>query len=224
MQAQPHPISFAEIDESAPENYLRWFFDSNVWKRMSYRGVRTLKFPPDMWNYQEILFEHNIEWVVETGTRHGGSAIYFADLLRAKGSAGKVITVDPQPELPPLFFQQENIILLKEDSGTEATAKKVADLLPENRGPVFMILDSDHRAQHVLKELIVLTPLLRKGDYLLVEDTVVNGNPVRPDFGPGPAEAIHEFLPQAKITLKRDETREKKFGDSFARGGYFIVG
>ena len=34
-----------------------------------------------MWNYQEIFFERDIEWVIETGTRHGGSALFFADLL-----------------------------------------------------------------------------------------------------------------------------------------------
>jgi cephalosporin hydroxylase len=30
--------------------YLEWFYDGNVWKRLQYRGVRTLKLPLDMWN------------------------------------------------------------------------------------------------------------------------------------------------------------------------------
>lgn len=76
------------------EAYLRWFYDSAVWKRLSYRGVRTLKNPLDLWNYQEIIEERRIEWVVETGTRHGGSALYFADLLAARGASGTVISVD----------------------------------------------------------------------------------------------------------------------------------
>jgi cephalosporin hydroxylase len=63
---------------------LRWYYDSAVWKRLAYRGVRTLKNPLDMWNYQEIIDERRIEWVVETGTRHGGSALFFGDLLAAR--------------------------------------------------------------------------------------------------------------------------------------------
>ena len=60
--------------QGAPVEYLKWYYNANVWKRTHYRGVRTLKFPLDMWNYQELMFENNIHWVLETGTRHGGSA------------------------------------------------------------------------------------------------------------------------------------------------------
>ena len=40
---------------------MRWFYDTAVWKRLTYRGVRTLKNPLDMWNYQEIIVERGIE-------------------------------------------------------------------------------------------------------------------------------------------------------------------
>jgi cephalosporin hydroxylase len=43
---------------------------------------------------RKFFFKHDIEWVVETGTRHGGSALYFADLLAMKASRGRVISVD----------------------------------------------------------------------------------------------------------------------------------
>ncbi|MSP52255.1 MAG: hypothetical protein EXQ91_07690 [Alphaproteobacteria bacterium] len=57
-----------------------------------------------------------------------------------------------------------------------------------------MILDSDHAGPHVLRELTAGVPLLMPGDYLVVEDTIVNGHPVRPQFGPGSMEEIMAYL------------------------------
>ena len=48
---------------TAADEYFRWFYDTGVWKNMHYRGIRTLKVPSDLWNYQEILYEHDIDWV-----------------------------------------------------------------------------------------------------------------------------------------------------------------
>jgi hypothetical protein len=45
-------------------------------------------------------------------------------------------------------------------------------------------LDSDHSMDHVLAEMRLLRPLPCAGDYLVVEDSSVNGHPVLPGFGP----------------------------------------
>jgi cephalosporin hydroxylase len=101
-------------------------------------------------------------------------------------------------------------------------AAQVRGKLPAARGALFMILDADHSKAHVLRELAVWVPLLRRGDYLVVEDGVVNGHPLRPDFGPGPYEAIEEFCAANPKALERDTAREKKFGFTFAPRGYLI--
>ena len=202
-------------------DYLEWFYDTGVWKNLQYRGVRILKLPSDLWNYQEIFFQHDIEWVVETGTRHGGSALYFADLLAMKGSRGRVISVDVSADENSVS-SYETIDFLVGDSGSAATAERIAAMLPADRGRLFMILDADHSEAHVAKELEHLAPLLRKGDYLVVEDTCVNGRPVRPDFGPGPYEALERYLERHPGTFAVDTARERKFGLTFAPGGYLI--
>lgn len=205
--------------------YLEWFYGTNVWKDLHYRNVRTLKLPLDMWNYQEIIFEHDIHWVLETGTRHGGSALYFADLLAAGNREGGVVSIDVTHEaLDPVALAHPRIRLLLGDSASESIRQQAVALIPrERRGGMLLILDSDHAASHVLRELEAWVPLLRRGDYLIVEDTIVNGHPVRPEFGPGPFEAIAEYLERHPSRLQRDEARENKFGCTFAVRGYFEV-
>jgi cephalosporin hydroxylase len=211
------------VDGDAGERYLRWYYDTAVWKNMSYRGVRTLKTPSDMWNYQEIIVARGVQWVVETGARHGGSALFFADLLSASGSPGGVISVDISlQDLYPLPRNDARIRFLEGDSGAPAMVSRVASLIPPDRGPLFMILDSDHTMAHVLRELEVWVPFLRPGDYLVVEDTCINGHPVRADFGPGPYEAVEAFVARHPDLLAHDAARERKFGHTFAPNGHFV--
>jgi cephalosporin hydroxylase len=73
----------------------------------------------------------------------------------------------------------------------------------------------------VLRELEAYVPMMQRGDYLVVEDSCVNGHPVRPEFGPGPMEAIGEFIRRNSDLLAADSTRETKFGCTFAPRGYF---
>lgn len=205
-----------------PAQFLQWFYAKELWKTVRYHGVRTLKYPMDMWNYQEIIFERQIDWVVETGTRHGGSALFFADQLRARHATGSVITIDPQPDLQFDIDVDLTIELVVGDSGEAELAETIYASMPPNRGPLMLILDSDHSKGHVLRELNSHVPFLRTGDYLIVEDTVINGHPVRPDFGPGPMEAVNEFLAAHPGILTPDTARNNRFGFSMADGGYFI--
>lgn len=210
---------------NAPIDYLKWYYETNVWKRLHYREVRTLKLPLDMWNYQELIFENDIHWILETGTRHGGSALFFADLLAAGAREGGVISVDvTHKALHRLATKHPRIHLLLGDSAAPATIGLMRELIPDSRSHgLLLILDSDHLAPHVLRELNALVPLLRHGDYLVVEDTVVNGHPVRPDFGPGPLEAVEAYLAENPNKLVPDVERESKFGCTFAFRGYYEV-
>lgn len=202
-------------------DYFRWFYDSHVWKRMHYRGVRILKVPSDLWNYQEIFAERRIDWVLETGSRHGGSALYFADLLVLNGARGRVISIDVDAASNQVR-EHPRIDFLLGDSGSQETAERVRAMLPADRGALFVILDSDHAKAHVLRELAVYLPLMRQGDYLVVEDTCVNGHPVRPSFGPGPYEAVEQFLGEHPGAFAADRKREAKFGFTASPGGYLI--
>ena len=83
-----------------------------------------------------------------------------------------------------------------------------------------VLLDSSHDKDHVLNELRLYSPLVTLGSCLVVEDTHLNGNPMRSDFGPSPKEALIEFL-QTNSSFKEDPIC-RKFLMPFNPGGYLI--
>jgi len=173
---------------------------------VSWLGYGMLKWPTDMWNYQEIIAETMPDVIVETGTHRGGSALFFAticDLIQK----GEVISVDiddsfraNQPVHPRLTFL----------SGSSTDPAIVADIERRiaGRTNVFVILDSDHRRDHVLDELRIYSKFVPVGGHLVVEDTNVNGHPVYPEFGPGPREAVDQFLTENR-QFEVDRSQER---------------
>ncbi len=89
-------------------------------------------------------------------------------------------------------------------------------------GPLFAILDSDHRKSHVVAELKSLRFVTSRGDYVVVEDTNMNGHPIITDFGDGPMEAVAAYESEFPYDYRHDKGRETKFGLTFAPRGYLI--
>lgn len=125
--------------------------------------------------------------VIEFGTRYGGSAVYFANIMRQIGQPFKVLTVDNSHKaLDPRARREPDVLFVESSSTDPAIAEQIQRLKNEYPGKIFAILDSDHSMNHVLAEMKLLRPLLSAGDYLVVEDSNINGHPVLPGFGPGP--------------------------------------
>ena len=113
--------------------------------------------------------------------------------------------------------EHNRITYLLGSSTSPQTAQKVKDLIRPGEN-VMVVLDSDHRAAHVLREFRIYAPLVTQGNYLIVEDTNINGHPVRPDFGPGPMEALQEFAKEnSDFVIDR---RREKFMLTFNPRGY----
>lgn len=187
-------------------------------KRLSYRGIGMLKNPSDAWNYQELIHENKIQWIIECGTHQGGSAFYFADLLKNKEAEGVVITIDivGRNNFPPEIADHPKIkILGGKSSVAEETIQEVKKLI-QNRSEkarALLILDSNHAEGHVYKELESYIPLLRTGDYLVVEDTGSGG----------PVKAIRKYLKEYPDKLERDLDREDRMGITYYPEGYYKV-
>jgi cephalosporin hydroxylase len=205
------------------DRYHRWYYDTEVWKRTTYLGIPCLKSVSDMWNYQEILYALKPSLVLEFGTWCGGSSLYFAHLLGRISPGSRVLSVDVSDgPIDPRVRAEKSIELLTCSTTDPAVAKRIEELRSLLPGPVFAILDSDHRKHHVLGELKLLRPLLRRDDYLIVEDSNINGHPVLPGWGEGPFEAISEYEREFPGDYEHDFAREEKFGFSFASRGFLV--
>lgn len=175
-------------------NKIYYNNDQNTWRSTHWLGTPIQKFPTDLWIYQELIYKLRPDLIIETGTLYGGSALFLATILDAV-KHGRVISVDindePDPEVPRPIHHRLRYI--KGSSTDEIVLLKLQE---EAAGldTVMVILDSDHSKEHVLAEIVSLKDLVTPGSYLIVEDTNINGHPVFPDFGPGPMEAVQEFL------------------------------
>jgi cephalosporin hydroxylase len=187
---------------------------NQTYRKTKWLGQTLLKAPTDLFVMQEIITDVRPDVLIEAGTLQGGSALYFASIMDLLGK-GRVITIDiteftNRPTHPRITY-------LTGSSTDPAIVHEVRQRIREGE-TVMAVLDSDHSHPHVLAELHAYGPMVTQGSYLIVEDTNLNGHPVRPEYGPGPMEAVDEYLTTTDA-FEIDRTREK-FVLTFNPRGY----
>jgi cephalosporin hydroxylase len=209
--------------ESVCEAYHDWYYSQEIWKTTKFLDVVAFKSVADLWNYQEILTELKPSLVLEFGTYRGGSALYFAEVLKLVSAHSRVLTVDiDQSVVAERVRRHECIELLESDTTNPKVAARFKELRRAYPGKAFFIVDSDHNREHVIAELMLLRDVTEPGDYVVVEDGNINGHPVLPDWGPGPYEALQAYFERYPDDYISDVERERKFGFTFAPMGFLI--
>jgi cephalosporin hydroxylase len=176
---------------------------------MFWLGVPTLQNPNDVWITQELITQLKPDFIVESGTWRGGSAAIWAMVQDQVNPGGRVITIDikdsvDKTTLPPISRRKVDFIV-----GSSTDPAVVADVTRRvGKGRTMVLLDSDHHKPHVLAEMRAYAPLVSVGSYMIVQDTDINGHPVYVNFGPGPMEAVTEFLRQDD-RFQVDRTQER---------------
>jgi cephalosporin hydroxylase len=203
-----------------PKKIADWFHRlyyttaSRTWENTYWMGTKVRKIPFDLWVYQEIIAEIKPDLIIETGTDHGGSALYMANLMDLMNH-GEILTIDiltnpNRPIHPRITYLTGSSV----DVEIVAQAKKIASKAQK----VLVILDSDHSYRHVKAELAAYSSFVTKGSYLIVEDGNINGHPIARGCGAGPFEAIEEFM-KNQNDFEIDLSREK-FYVTFNPNGY----
>ena len=215
--------------------------DNLRWYEQTWLGVPIWQLPDDLVALQRIVFDANPKWIVETGTKFGGSAIYFASLLAMMGrtpDVGGIITVDvhetaearklllEKPHRLASFVRQR---LIGDAKASEILAA-INVMIASDPGPVMVFLDDWHDGDHVYAELQAYSKLVTPGGILIVADTtfedladtpIIVPSEKYPDAGrSNPRVAMKRFLSERgdfRVVPDYSSTGISNFPDSVLR-------
>tara|TARA_B100000787_G_scaffold170108_1_gene164057 strand:- start:1353 stop:2102 length:750 start_codon:yes stop_codon:yes gene_type:complete len=188
---------FVEADKK-----YRWLHQ-NTWM-----DEPILNIPQDIMATQEIIYKSRPEYIIETGVAWGGSTLFLASMLKIFGGK-KVIGVDTfLPDNVKRAVTKDPklnryIRLIKGSSIEIDTINKIKKIT-NNSKKILVILDSNHTHDHVLKELELYSKFVKKNNYIICGDTIVEFIPEqkhRPrEWGRGnnPFTAMKKFLKKNK--------------------------
>lgn len=221
MNEDPIKQHFKEVEERIVQQgesesvraASRAFFDATEKTKYSYNftwmGRPIIQYPQDIVAMQELIWEVQPDLIIETGIAHGGSLILYASLLELNAACGgpaeaSILGVDidirtHNKEAIEAHPMSKRIEMIQGSS----IASEIVDAVKakaQGKQQIMLVLDSNHTHDHVLAELEAYAPLVTKGSYCVVFDTVVEDMPKgsfpdRPwDVGNNPKTAVWEYL------------------------------
>ena len=211
-----------ELIEEASK--YKWIHQTN------WMGEPALQLSQDLFMLQEIIYKTRPTLIVEVGVCWGGTALFCASAMKTFDIDGEIVGIDiytPRDlkqrigdkrvlyKLPPIELWTGNSI--GEDIGGSIWRRA------RNHDNVLVILDSYHTHGHVLEELKIYSQILRKGNYIVVCDTIVEDlqqQDERPwGKGNNPRTALNQFLTE-NPNFERDEAIHDKMLVSCHPDGY----
>ncbi len=142
----------------------------------SWMGLPIIQFPADIIATQEVIWKTKPDVIIETGVARGGSLIFMASILCALGR-GTVIGIDvdirKHNRVAVESHQLSKFISLIQGGSTDEETIKMVKSKIKDGDRVMVVLDSDHSRDHVLAECRAYGPLVSKGCYLVVADTLI---------------------------------------------------
>lgn len=191
-------------------------------------GIEIQKSADDLERYRELVEISQPDIVVETGTRAGGSALWFNRELDLQ-----VVTIDLAPQwlARGAPYRGPGIEWMVGSSISDQTVNAVLPFLEGKR--VMVSLDSDHHSAHVQAEMAIWGRIVSPGCYMVVEDACFDlfhragdtegariGGARIPEYG-GPLDAIEKSNIDRHPAWWRDEMLEDRTPISHSPVGWW---
>jgi len=180
---------------SISDEYHIHYEENRLWEKTNWLGVNFQKFPNDAIIIQELITKTRPNFIIETGSRYGGSALFFASICELIGN-GQVFSIDKtlenvQFEIIDSLPCGQRISFL---SGESVDPYVINSIKRELNGSVIIFLDSWHTEEYVSQEIKAYSDMVTVGSYLIVEDTHIF-HPVPWIYKDlGPMEAVKKFM------------------------------
>ncbi len=211
------PDGLPDVPEPIPDELkstlIETFWRGLSWKDMTWLGRPIAAAPTDLFVYQELVTTVRPDWIIETGTSGGGRALFLASVCELLDH-GRVISISEDTRARP---EHPRITYLEAAPYDERVRGRVRELTGDDPRTL-VILGSPSAAPRIVQEFQALAPLVPVGSYVVVENTIVNGHPVWPGYGPGPTEAVRRILALDGDFVQ--DTAWEKHGLTFHPGGF----
>ncbi|MEZ5178282.1 MAG: CmcI family methyltransferase [Acidimicrobiales bacterium] len=202
----PEELKFAAIEAV-------WAHQS--WREASWLGVPVARYPTDLHSYQELIHQVRPGAIVLLGddVGLGGRALFAASVADQLGLDVRIVAAGragagPRPEHPSITYLD----------GAPEQPEVVAAVTEAVDGRGALVLVGLGALQRLVAAFEAYAPLVPVGSYVVMENTVLNGRPVAPGFGPGAHEAVTDVLARHRDFVP--DVAFERYTLTFNKNGY----
>ncbi|MEQ8841469.1 MAG: CmcI family methyltransferase [Acidimicrobiales bacterium] len=182
------------------------------WRDTTWLGRAITTAPTDLLAYQQLITDVRPDVIVETGAADGGRSLFLASICEL-AECGTVVAVGADPADRPTHARLTHLDGSVTDTAVE---EQIAALVGDGRALVVLGGAADRATTY--REFSRLERFVPVGSYVVVTETILNGRPVWPAFGPGPGEGVKQILGE-RGDFVADHSMEK-YSLSFNPGGF----
>jgi cephalosporin hydroxylase len=207
------PQSSAPVPDDLRATFVEAVWQSLAWEHGTWLGHPVTGVPTDLATYQDLIASIRPDWVIETGTGNGGRALFLASICELIGH-GQVVSIGEG--LPEDLPQHPRLTYVDGKPEAAETVARVRGIVGVD--PNALVFLGRALAHLVVASFEAYAPLVPVGSYVVVTDTVVNGNPVWAGFSAGPFEATKTIL--ARHGEFCVDSERERFALTFNPGGF----
>lgn len=162
----------------------------NATHNYTYRGVSMIKNPFDFAIYPLLFWDVKPKTVIEIGSKCGGSALWFGDLMNNYGIDGHIYSID----IVKVDEVSHPRVTFLEGDGRNLAATLSADWIASLPRPLLIIEDADHSYETSSAVLKFFNPFIEAEEFIVIEDGIISDLENDGAANSGPHRALKEFI------------------------------